>query len=178
MFFTENEILKHTQSLVQRFVDSHYVEESRYLPVLWQKFIRQVSGTGSIAFAQRRRDKQLKFDILSFAEARNISLVTPFAIMTVAAVLQEMNLQTVAPPVERIRNAINACATEFGASRNLIDQMEQYIAESLYQVFKQVTKPSIPEKKRPIQEQKLVIDVNILKLIKINNKICIHIMTG
>jgi len=141
----------------------HYPEEIRYFRILWDKFVKQLLSSNNRSSQWQIDHSSTQAAVFAFARRKKLNLVTPFAVLTVGTVLQEMNLETGLPTFNQIKNAIRKCATEFGASPKVIGQMEHHIAGLLYSMFKQVAKPVLRQEEAPIQESKQIISVSLLK---------------
>lgn len=151
--------LKCIFKVVQPYVAKHHPEELRYFGLLWENFANKVRNSGDNLLALGNQVGRSYLSVLGFAGANNLKLATPFAILTVAAVIQEIQAQFAIPSEHQIRNAIHSCAVQFGASHKQVGQMETGLAKSLFSMFAQLQMGNNPAVHAATQEH--MIDINV-----------------
>lgn len=114
--------------LSRSFVDEHYGDEAGLFSVVWDCFKR--FGIKS----QEVPSKSLNDLVcgLPFAAQAESGVVSPYVILTLDAVFQELNTEDLAPTLSAVKAAIFSTAKAFGASARLTDQLVENLGPRLH----------------------------------------------
>jgi hypothetical protein len=75
---------------------------------------------------------------LPFADGKAISLTTPYALLTLDAVVREMNVRGEPPVLDMIQAAIRSAARSFGATRRLVKELAEELGPKLQKAFERL----------------------------------------
>ena len=128
--------------LAKGFIEAHYPVELPYFPIMWERFLEERGQVSKEENAIALR-KKLRITGWPFAERGDYELAAPFAILTVSAVLCELNAKGFAPEMVDIEAAIRDSAGRFGADVKLTHELAENIGPKLFDLFHNADKTQI-----------------------------------
>jgi hypothetical protein len=109
--------------IAECFIAKHAPDEIRYFSIIWNRFCSEN------LFSQRSSQGS----ILTFSEHNNIGLVSPSVLFVLKGVMFELKTKIDKPSLEKVRNAVRACAVELGAPKDIAISLEQDISVMVYE---------------------------------------------
>lgn len=132
--WSEAEIDSIARSVAEHFIAEFHPEESPYFSLVWEKLAEPRSA---LLRGEKADGHGLSPDEvgLPLGGTESLTLASPFAILTVSAVLCELNARGLTPDLVQIQDAIEVSAEEFGAEEELAKTLAQEVGPQLHRLF-------------------------------------------
>lgn len=137
-----------THDVASAFIAEQRPSEALMFPAIWEQFLLDLSRQQETPHRETLHDAGLAFD-----DEHQSFLATPFVILTVWAVLRELDARDLRPAQTAINAAIRSSAKALGTPKILIEELVQVAGAKLAETLGQLDVPAPKSGGHPWAEQ-------------------------